>query len=83
MTTDTRATIESRIIASAVARFSASNPGEGDGLFTTANYAQALKDEFGGPIQDTGVCKRHLLAMAGVESAGSCLWRSKAAVPTT
>jgi hypothetical protein len=56
----------------------ASAPAE-DGLFTTANYAQSLKEEFGLAI-DTDTCVAHLSAMDGIERIGrrTCVWRSVA-----
>jgi len=70
--------IRRRIIDSAVAGFASANPREAnDGLFTTAHYAVAVKNEFRteGPPLDGGICRQHLTAMDDVEQVGPCLWR--------
>jgi hypothetical protein len=75
--------IRTRIIDRAIQGFASSNPSEaGGGLFTTANYAQSLKEEFGagadGLVLDADTCVVHLSAMEGVERVGPCVWRSVA-----
>ena len=75
--------IRVRLIDRAVQGFASGNPGEaGDGLFTTANYAQSLREEFGagtdGLTLDAGTCVSHLSAMEGIERVGPCMWRSAA-----
>jgi len=70
--------IRKRILEDAVARFASSNPDEaGDGRFTTAHYAQALKEEFRipGPVPDGETCREHLSKMDDVEQEGPCMWR--------
>jgi len=71
--------IRRRILDDAVSRFASSNPDEaGDGRFTTAHYAQALKSEFNipGPVPDGDICREHLSGMDDVEQEGPCLWRT-------
>jgi len=76
---DDRDTIRRRVIDLAVSLFNEKNQ-NGDGLFTTAHYGQAMKAEFKtpGPTIDSEPCARHLLQMGDiVEKAGSNLWRRK------
>lgn len=61
---------------------------DGDGLFTTAHYGQAMKAEFDTPVAlDDGVCAKHLSEMGSlVESVEPDLWRriydGDAVIPT-
>ncbi len=73
---DDRDLIRLRIINRAVTLYAKHNP-DGGSVFTTAHYAQALKEEFKtpGPVLASEDCVEHLEAMADVESASSCLWR--------
>jgi len=76
---DDRDTIRRRVVDRAVDLFNAKDS-NGEGLFTTAHYGQAMKAEFKtpGPTLDGETCTKHLLEMGDiVEKAGGNLWQRR------